>query len=183
MSRTAAHEGKRKVIRGRAIKRVAIFSVVLLGVGPALGFLFAQQDSSAFIGAAAISFCCWIIWLLGISSKVTFSEHGIRVTNFIISHMVSWDDFDSFVLESGIALVKRDESRVWMIGYSGSLLGALTRYRMMRKSLVTLQEAGKKYRRSASSAVTRDSIHLGLPVLAGWLAFLEGSVLVGMAFH
>lgn len=165
------------------MKRLAIFGVTLIGGGAALGFLFTQQDNSAYVGGLVGAFICWLIWSLGISGKVVFSDAGVRVDNFLISHRVSWKDFGSFELDSGIWLTKRDGSRIWLIGYGGSLIGALTGYRAMRKSLVTLQEAGKKYRNNASYAVTRDSMRLGLPVLAGWLVVLEGSVLVGRAFH
>jgi hypothetical protein len=183
MRQPGRHQGKAVVVRGRGQFRGAVAGVVLIGGATALGFMLTRQNNSAYVGGIAVGAGCWLIWSLGISSKVVISDDGIRVDNFLVSHVVSWEDFNSFVLDSGIWLTKRDGSRVWLIGFGGSLLGALTGYRSFRKRLVILQEAGNRYRNAAGSAASRDTVRLGLPVLAGWILALEAAVLVGRAFH
>ena len=183
MTQLARAAGKRRVVRGRAMFRLAVGFVVVLGGATLLAFLLQRQDSGAYVGGIAVSFGCWLLWSLGISSKVIVSDDGIRVDNFFVSHIVSWHDFDSFVLDSGIWLTKRDGTRVWLIGFGGSLIGALTGYRSMRKGLVTLQEAGNRYRNAAGSAVSHDTVRLGLPVLGGLILILEVAVFIGRALH
>jgi hypothetical protein len=183
MSQLARTAGKPTVIRGRGLFRGTVAGVVLLGGATVLAFLLQRQGNSVFVGGIAVSFGCWLLWTIGISGKVVVSDDGIKVDNFFISHFIAWQDFDSFVLDSGIWLTKRDGSRVWLIGFGGSLIGALTGYRSMRKSLVILQEAGSRHREAAGSANSRDRVRLGLPVLAGWLIVLEAAALIGRALH
>jgi hypothetical protein len=175
--------GKATVVHGRGQFRGSIVAVLLLGGAAALDFLFERQNSSAFIGGIGVGFGCWIIWSIGISSKVVINGDGIRVDNFFVSHIISWKDFDSFVLDSGIWLTKRDGSRVFLVGFGGSLFGALTGYRSMRQSLAILQAAGARHRNAAGSFVTRDTVRLGLPVLGGLILVLEAAVFVGRTFH
>jgi hypothetical protein len=183
MRQLARAEGKTAVIRGPALFRGTVLGLVVIGVTTGLGFALTRQNNGVYVGGIAVGLACWLIWSIGVSSKVIISNDGIRVDNFFVSHVVSWKDFDSFVLDSGIWLTKRDESRVYLVGFAGSLFGALTRYRSMRKRLVILQEAGKRYRNAAGSWVTRDRVRLGLPVLGGWILFLEAAAFLGRALH
>lgn len=183
MTQLARAGSKSTVVRGRGLFRGTVAGVVLIGGATVLAFLLQRQDNSAYVGGIAVSFGCWLLWTIGISGKVIISVDGIRVDNFFISHFISWKDFDSFVLDSGIWLTKRDGSRVWLIGFGGSLIGALTGYRSMRKSLVILQEAGNSYRNAAGSTASRDRVRLGLPVLGGWILVLEAAVFIGRALH
>lgn len=171
------------VVRGRALSRIAALSVVLIGGGAVLGFLFTPYSNGEFVGGGVLAVVGWVIWTIGISSKVTVSSDGIRVDNFFVSHIVSWKDFNSFVLDSGIFLEKHDGSRVWLIGFGGSLFGALTGYRLMQKRFEILTEAAKRFRNDQGSYATRDTVRLGLPVLGGWILVLEGAALAGRALH
>jgi hypothetical protein len=175
--------GNATVVRGAAMFRGTVVGLVFLGLLSALGFLLTRQNNGVYVGGIAVAIVCWLIWRIGISSKVIISNDGIRVDNFFVSHIVSWKDFDSFVLDSGIWLTKRDESRVFLIGFGGSLYGALTGYKSFRRKLVILQAAGKRYRNSAGSWVSRDTVRLGLPVLGAWIVGLEAAALLGRVLH
>jgi hypothetical protein len=176
-------EVKRTVVRGPGLFRLAVVFMVGIGGAAVLGFLFTNQDNGVYVGGAVTGAGLWLLWTLGISSKVVISDDGIRVDNFFISHIVSWKDFDSFVLDSGIWLTKRDESRIWLVGFGGSFIGALTGYRSFRKKLVILQEAGNRYRNTAGSFTSRDTVRLGLPALGSFMLVLELAAFVGRATH
>lgn len=183
MKQPGRAEGTAAVFRGPALFRGTAVGVALLGGAGILGFALTRQNNGAFGGGIVIAASCWLMWSIGISSKVIINGDGIRVDNFFVRHIVSWKDFDSFVLDSGIWLTKRDGSRVFLMGFAGSLYGALTGYRSARKRLVILQKAGTRYRNAAGSWATRDTVRLGLPVLVGWILILEAAVLLGRALH
>jgi hypothetical protein len=159
-----------------------VAAVVLIG-GIAILAFAAVPNNGAYGGAIIFGLGCWLLWSVGISSKVVINADCIRVDNFLVSHIVSWKDYDSFVLDSGIELTKRDGSRVSLLGFGGSLVGALTGYRSFRNRLVILQQAANRYRNAAGFAASHDRVRLGLPVLAGWLVAMEAAVLVTRAFH
>jgi hypothetical protein len=85
------------------------------------------------IGVAIVGVMMWVIWLLGWWSKVVIGSYGVTVDNVILRHDIPWEELRDIRAEGGLTFKLTDSTDVGSLSYGGSLAGAITGWRGLRR--------------------------------------------------
>lgn len=85
------------------------------------------------VGAAVVASVLWMLWLLGWWSKVVIGPDGVRVDNVMLRHVIPWEQLRDIRAQGGLTFELTDGTSVGSLSYGGSLAGALTGWRGMRR--------------------------------------------------
>ena len=174
-----AHQTRRRaVFRNRFLAGLA---GGFIGVSVAIGVavLPGPGEHGAFVGGAVISGLAWLLWVLGWWTKVVVSPDGVVIDNVIVRHVVPAEQFDRFVLDSGIWVRAKDGRRFWLFGYGGSLLGVITGYHSQRRVLARMETAAELIADNGDRARYRTFVKIPWWPLPALLILLEGAILIG----
>jgi hypothetical protein len=135
---------------GKAVFRHrAMVTGFVLGTGFLLlliGLFWSQPTVGNVVATAVMAVGLWFIWAAGWWTKVVVSERGVYIDNVFFQHVIPWEAFAGFSVDSGIVARLSDGTTVGAVSFGGSLAGAMTQYRGLSKKEDVLAAACKKYR-------------------------------------
>jgi Bacterial PH domain len=158
-------------------------NVILL---PIVVVALARPAVGTAVGAAVVSCVLWVLWLLGWWSKVVIGPDGVTVDNVILRHVIPWEQLRDIRAAGGLTFELTDGTGVGSASYGGSLAGALTGWRGIRR--VREQMLASRPVRAADSAPPhherRSRVKIAWWPLVAYLVPLEAvSIISGLGHH
>lgn len=150
---TTAGKMKHKEITFR--KMVMTVPAVFAGAGMYTALVvgaFSNPMGSDFIGAVIISAFIYFFWLIGWHSAVRLDAVGVRVDNFIVRHLIPWEELADIAVGSGLEFRLRNGGKVRSLMYGGSLIGMILGYKYTRRVAARMRTATAEMAAAAPKA-------------------------------
>jgi hypothetical protein len=138
------------------------------------------------VGAAVVASVLWVLWLLGWWSKVVIGPDGVTVDNVIVRHVIPWERLRDIRAEGGLTFELTDSTIVGSLSYGGSLAGAITGWRSMRRVREQMLAARSVQAEDAPPPhhERRNRVKIAWWPLAAYLVPLEAiAIISGLAHH
>jgi hypothetical protein len=124
------------------------------------------------VGAAVSAVCLWLIWQGGLWSKVVISQRGITIDSFFVRRQISWEQLSGIGADGGLRFQLEDGTEVGTMIYGGSLIGALTQYRGIRRTRDKMLTACNRYRAMITDGELSHHHEHRLQLRAAWWVLL-----------
>ena len=122
------------------------FSALIFGLAAA-----SIGGGGTFIGAAAVAFGGYLIWLIGCHSAVRMNRSGLILDNVLTRHVIPWQELRGIEVVGGLVFEVRGGPYIRMVMYGGSLWGVVTRYKQQRNVAARMNRARERFQASAPS--------------------------------
>lgn len=99
--------------------------------------------SDIFFGTIIFAIGTYVLWLVA-SSAVRINREGVIVDNFLLRHVIPWQQLSGIAIGYGLEIRLRDGAKIGSIMYGGSLLGALTGNRLAGQACARMNAKRKE---------------------------------------